>query len=135
MLHAGLRPGRAQSPAQRTLDAARRAIRSARGLAGPVAATATVLARPLPAGTAYDPASRRFALPGSAWPLALMMGIFCTKLAAGVALAQHPALARSAAIGWTVSALYGALSGIFLGRAARLWRLALPTLGAAPAIA
>jgi len=64
-----------------------------------------------------------------------MMGILCTKFAAGVALAQQPALAQSVAFGWAVSAPYGALSGIFLGRAARLWRLALPTLGAAPAIA
>ena len=64
-----------------------------------------------------------------------MMGIFCTKFAAGVALAQQPALAQSAAFGWASSALYGTLSGVFLGRAARLWRLALPTLGAAPAVA
>ena len=104
-------------------------------LAALVATGTTVLARPLPAGTAYDPASRRFALPGSAWPLVLMMGIFCTKFAAGVAFAQQPALALDAGFGWAVSALFGALSGIFLGRAARLWRLALPTLGAAPAIA
>jgi hypothetical protein len=100
-----------------------------------VAATATVLARPLPPGTSYDPASRRFTLPGSVWPLALLMAIFCTKFAAGVALALQPALAQNAAFGWGFSAIYGALSGIFLGRAARLRRLALPTMGAAPAIA
>ncbi len=93
---------------------------------------ALVTRRPLPAGTAYDPASRQFALPGSAWPLVLMMGLFFTKYAVGVTLATAPALALDAGFGWVVSAVYGALSGVFLGRAARLWKLALPSVAQAP---
>jgi hypothetical protein len=78
----------------------------------------------IPAGTAYDPATRRLALPGSAVPLVLMMGIFFTKFVVGVTLAQVPSLVREASFALPVSALYGAFSGIFLGRAVRLWRLA-----------
>lgn len=86
---------------------------------------AFVAKRPLPAGTRYDAASRRITVPGSAVPLALMMGIFCTKYALGVTLALQPALAREAAFALGLSALYGAFSGVFAARAARLWRLAL----------
>jgi hypothetical protein len=98
-------------------------------------ACAAVMSRPVPAGSAYDPASRSFALPGSAWPLLLMMGIFFTKYAVGVALALVPALALDTGFGWAIAATYGALSGVFLGRAARLWKLALPTLALAPSLA
>jgi hypothetical protein len=101
-------------------------------LAGAVAA---VSSRPLPQGTAYEPTTRLFALPGSAVPLALMMSIFFTKYAVGVAMSLSPGLAQHAGFAWTISALYGALSGVFLGRAVRLWRLALPTFGQAPAAA
>ena len=79
-----------------------------------------------PASTAqYNPQARSFSLPGSGVPLALMMGIFCTKYALGVTLALQPALAREAAFALGLSALYGAFSGVFAARAARLWRLAL----------
>jgi hypothetical protein len=88
------------------------------------AAAGLVLARPLPAGTRYDAATRSFALPGSALPLALMMGIFFTKYAVGVSLAMVPELARAGSFALAISALYGAFSGVFLGRAIRLWRLA-----------
>ena len=85
-----------------------------------------VAARPLPDGSSFDPASRRFHVPGSAVPLALMMGIFFTKYAVGVSLSVTPALALSASFALPVGAAYGAMSGIFLGRALRLWRLAAP---------
>jgi hypothetical protein len=86
---------------------------------------ALLLRRPLPAGVAYDPASRSFALPGSAVPLALLMGIFFTKYGVGVALAMHPALAHDPVFALLVCTLHGAFSGVFAGRAVRLWRLAL----------
>ena len=83
-----------------------------------VCALALLLAPPT--GTRYHPERRSFSMPGSALPLALMMGIFFTKYAVGVALA--------------VSALYGAFSGGFAARALRLWRLVLRTpADAAPA--
>ena len=83
-----------------------------------------VAQRTAPAGTRYDAATRSFHLPGSAVPLALMMGIFFTKYAVGVQVALHPALANDAAFALGVSALYGAFSGMFAGRALRLWALA-----------
>ncbi|SDC07731.1 hypothetical protein SAMN05444679_101277 [Variovorax sp. CF079] len=85
----------------------------------------TVLQRPLPAGTRYDAAARRFQVAGSAVPLALMMGIFFTKYAVGVLLAMHPELKQQAAFALGISALYGGGSGIFAARALRMWTLAL----------
>lgn len=105
-------------------------------LAAAGAVTGIVLLRPLAAQTRYDPATRSFSLPGSWVPLALMMGIFCTKYVVGVMLALQPALAHEAGPGIAVGALYGAFSGAFIARAARLLRLAvrvqgLPDSGAA----
>ena len=78
---------------------------------------------------AYDASTARFTVPGSWMPLALMMGIFFTKYAMGVALVMHPGLAQDAAVALPVSALYGAFSGGFVARALRLWRLVLRTPG------
>lgn len=100
--------------------------RALAGWAVGVALLATiVLLRPLPAGVRYDAASRRFTMPGSAVPLALMMGIFFTKYAVGVKFALDPALAHDAGVALVVGTLYGAFSGTFAARAVRLWRLAL----------
>jgi len=86
---------------------------------------------PLHGQTRYDPASRSFHLPGSYVPLVLMMGIFMTKYAVGATLAVHPELARNAMFAVAVCTLYGAFSGVFAGRALRLWRLARRQDGAA----
>jgi hypothetical protein len=86
-----------------------------------------VLQRPLPATTRYDAAQRRFHVAGSAVPLALMMGIFLTKYVVGAALAMHPELRQQAAFGLVVPVLYGAFTGVFAGRAVRLWKLAIRT--------
>jgi hypothetical protein len=86
---------------------------------------AALLRRKLAPGVRYDAARARFTLPGSAVPLALMMGIFLTKYAVGVALSVAPALSRDAAFAAVVGGLYGAFSGVFGARALRLWRLAL----------
>ena len=82
-----------------------------------------VLRRPLPATTRYDAAARQFEVAGTAVPLMLMMGIFLTKYVVGVSLALHPELRHQAAFALGVPVLYGAFSGIFAARAARLWRL------------
>jgi len=84
-----------------------------------------VLRQPLPADTRYDSDTRIFQVQGSWVPLALMMGIFATKYFVGVASAMHPELTRDTAFALGFSALYGAFSGVFAARAARLWRLAL----------
>ena len=73
----------------------------------------------------FDMRSRRFEMPGSAVPLALFMGIFLTKYAVGVSIGMQPSLAHDSNFALAISALYGGFSGIFLARAAKLWRLAL----------
>jgi hypothetical protein len=72
----------------------------------------------------YSAAGRRFSLPGSWVPLALMLVIFSVKFGLGVSLAMHPALTASTALALTASAAYGVFSGLFLGRAMALWALA-----------
>lgn len=83
-----------------------------------------------PAGVRYYAGEARFHLPGSAVPLLLILGIFFTKYTVGAELALQPALARDTAFTLQVAALYGVFNGVFLARAARLWRL---TRNGAPA--
>ena len=73
----------------------------------------------------YDVSRRIFQMPGSVVPLALFMGIFFTKYAVGASIGMNPSLAHDSNFALTVSTLYGAFSGIFLARAAKLWRVAL----------
>ena len=86
-----------------------------------------VLQQPLRATTRYDRAAREFHVAGSAVPLVLMMGIFFTKYAVGVSLAMHPELRQQASFAVAIPMLYGAFSGMFAGRAVRLWKLAIRT--------
>lgn len=82
----------------------------------------------------FDPVQRAYALPGSVVPLLLIAGIFLVKYVVGVELAMAPRLVQDSQYALTVAGLYGAFTGIFIGRAARLWRLALrpvPRLGTA----
>ena len=89
-----------------------------------IAVAGMVWQRPTPEGTRYDAATGSFGVPGSWLPLALMMGIFATKYAVGISLAMHLAFVQDAAFVMGICALYGAFSGVFIGRAARLCRLA-----------
>jgi hypothetical protein len=73
----------------------------------------------------YDAARRLYRLPGSAVPLLLIAGIFLVKYVVGVDLAMAPQLVRDAGYALSVAGLYGAFTGLFVGRAARLWRLPL----------
>lgn len=66
------------------------------------------------------PARRTILLRGSWAPLALMMAIFCTKYAVGVALSLQPALRQHAVFVAAVCALYGLFSGVFLGQLLRV---------------
>lgn len=77
------------------------------------------------ANAQFDPVQRTYSLPGSVVPLLLIVGIFLVKYVVGVELAMAPRLVQDAQYALTVAALYGAFTGIFVGRAARLWRLAL----------
>lgn len=82
-----------------------------------------------PAGTLYAASSRSFYLPGSAMPLALIVGIFLTKYFVGVELAMQPDLARDGTFAVQIAALYGLFNGLFAARALRLWRLAQQSVG------
>ena len=93
-------------------------------LASAAASAALVLRRGLPEGTRYDALRLEFTLPGSWMPMALVLGIFLTKYFVGVVTALQPALVGDPLFAFTLSALYGAFSGVFLARALRLWRLA-----------
>ena len=53
----------------------------------------------------------------------LILGVFLTKYVVGVELAMQPALAHDGAYTLAVATIYGVFSGLFVGRAARLWRL------------
>lgn len=77
-----------------------------------------------PAGARYDAATRSFELPGSWLPLALILAVFLMKYGIGVQLAMAPTLARDAGFAFTVTALYGLLSGLFAARTLRVLRLA-----------
>ncbi len=71
----------------------------------------------------HAPATDPPLMPGSWVPLALMMAIFFTKYAVGVAQArQLPVMALPTFV-LAVGFLYGVYSGLFLSRAARHWRI------------
>jgi hypothetical protein len=89
------------------------------------AALLFALIAPGPAAGRYDAATHVFTLPGTLVPLALIVAIFLTKYVVGVEMAMQPHLVRDTAFTLPVAAIYGAFSGIFAGRAARLLRLAM----------
>jgi hypothetical protein len=80
-----------------------------------------------PAGTCYDRQHRVFRLPGSWVPMGLILTVFLMKYGIGVQLALAPTLAHDSAFALAVTALYGALSGVFAARTLRVLRLARPT--------
>jgi len=94
-------------------------------LTGAALMTALIAPQAAQAGTRYDAASRSYQVPGSWLPLLLILGIFFTKYVVGVELAMQASLANDGQYTLIVGALYGLFSGTFVGRAARLWRLAL----------
>ncbi len=85
-------------------------------------------------GATYDTRSRQYTLPGSWMPMLLIAGIFLTKYAVGIELAMQPNVVLEAGFTLPVAAVYGVFTGLFVGRAARLWRLALRP-AALPALA
>jgi hypothetical protein len=92
--------------------------------AGVAAAAAVARHRRDLSAVHYDAAAQRFAVPGSWWPLALMLGLFAIKFIAGTALALQRELAASLPFALATSAAFGVFSGAFLGRAMALWTLA-----------
>ncbi len=76
------------------------------------------------ANATYDRSTRSFTMPGSLVPMALILGIFLTKYWVGVELAMQPRLAQDGSYTVIIGGIYGFFSGIFIGRAARLMKLA-----------
>jgi hypothetical protein len=74
-------------------------------------------------GARYDASTDRLHLPGSVIPMLLMLAIFLLNYVINVTLAINPAL-RSELV-WQVgpAIVLGALSGVFFGRAATLFRM------------
>lgn len=66
---------------------------------------------------AWLAAEQRFRVPGSWWPLALMLAIFFSKFVVAVTLIEQPQLRDAPVFEWGVSLLYGVFSGVFAGRA------------------
>jgi len=89
-------------------------------LLGIVAGVLTLRALRWPGSVRYDAGSRRFIVPGSWVPMALMAGIFVLKFASGMSLALHPDYARNLAYAIGFSATFGLFSGAFLGRAVNI---------------
>lgn len=79
----------------------------------------------------WDASTARLAMPASWLPMALILAIFCLKYGLGIYTAMHAADAAQASFVCAVAGLSGALSGLFLGRAAGLLRKTFKTQMAA----
>ena len=73
------------------------------------------------AGARYDASTDRLNLPGSLIPMLLMLAIFLLNYVINVALAINPALRSE--LSWQVgpAVMFGALSGVYIGRALTLF--------------
>ena len=78
---------------------------------------------PVAAGTHWNAATQRLHLAGSWFPLVLILVIFTLRYTAAVSLAMHPAWQHDLSVQAPLSLAFGALSGLFLGRALGLRRL------------
>ena len=73
--------------------------------------------------TKYNFWTQRFELPGSWVPLVLMLVIFMTKYGVAITAVIRPDVLHNAVFSYSICALYGVCSGVFAGRALRLWGL------------
>lgn len=81
-----------------------------------------------PHGVTFDAEAGRYAVPGSAWPLVLMLTLFTMRYVVGVSLAFHPAWATLPQFALGLSLVYGALTGCFVVRAHNVLRGEGPAL-------
>jgi hypothetical protein len=91
--------------------------------AGMVLAAYETQRRGAPQGVRYLPERQSFTMPGSWTPLLLIVLVFTVKYTVGVQLALHEGLRHSGWFTIGASSGYGTLSGLFLGRALRLWHV------------
>ena len=79
-------------------------------------------------GIRHEPASDRFELPGSMWPLVLMLTVFAVRYSVVVTLVFHRGWAGDMGFAAGASAVYGMLSGLLAGRALYILSHARPTV-------
>lgn len=81
-------------------------------------AAGVMLGRRLPptAGARWDADRRVLLLPGSVWPLLLIVAVFTLRYSASVALVLHPAWRGAPAVALPLAAASGAIAGALLGR-------------------
>ena len=72
-------------------------------------------------GARYLRETRRYVVPGSWIPLAVILAIFLSRYVVAVSLAMHPDLRQAATFAVAASLAYGLLGGYFPARAARIW--------------
>jgi hypothetical protein len=72
---------------------------------------------PIPAQVRWQAQAQRLQLPGSWFPMLLIVVIFSMRYVFAVAQAMHPALRGLLAVQAPLAAVFGALTGVFLGRA------------------
>jgi hypothetical protein len=77
---------------------------------------------PSPAGVSYSAMDRSYTVPGSWFPLFLMMAIFFIKYVVGVILARKLPVANEQIFIAAVGFSYGLISGIFLARTFVIYR-------------
>jgi hypothetical protein len=78
---------------------------------------------PRPAAARWLADERRLLLPGSVLPLIVILTIFSLRYGSSVALALHPEWRADAAVQLPLALLFGAISGLLLGRTLRLHAL------------
>jgi hypothetical protein len=71
----------------------------------------------------YSAHTRRFQLPGSWLPLCWMISIFLIKYILAVLMAIQPSLYGSSSFAIAIGLLSGALNGILIGGAWRIWQV------------
>jgi hypothetical protein len=77
-------------------------------------------------GASWSPQSARLQIPGSWWPLALIIGLFAIKYIVAVAIALHPALTADLWLSVRSNMFYGAAAAVFWSRSRSLLRLIPP---------
>ncbi len=75
---------------------------------------------PTASGYQYDAMQRRFQMPGSWIPMVVILCIFITKYAVSISLTIAPSLVLGHTFTTVIPILYGAFSGLMMGRSAKL---------------
>ena len=78
---------------------------------------------PVASSSRWDRDRKRLQLAGSWLPLIVILVIFSLRYTAAVSMALHPAWRQDLVVQVPLTLAFGALSGLFLGRALGLWRL------------